>query len=200
MRPTFIPKPQILSKIYYKCHIIFQNCSAFKQILEILVSDWWNCVYFCVNLRKFWKYDPFLYQFLHWIGDHRYTRRLILRPISAARPQIDLCTKNPPPPDVSLMAKIKRVKWTPFKLVLRNSMMWAWGSLRWTENMVPLVARDWWRVGKPWTMIKIAHGCLFNEIMVIYYFFHSKSLYHGKDRKHKLAPGGEKVFSFTENY
>ena len=28
---------------------------------------------------------------------HRYTRRLILRPISAVRPWIDLCTKNPPP-------------------------------------------------------------------------------------------------------
>ena len=27
--------------------------------------------------------------------------------------------------------------------------------------------------------------------------FHSKSLYHGKDRKHKLAPGGEKVFSLV---
>ena len=33
-----------------------------------------------------------------WIRDHRYTcRRLILSPISATRPRIDLCTKNPPP-------------------------------------------------------------------------------------------------------
>ena len=33
------------------------------------------------------------------IRGHRYTRRLILGPISAARPQmIDLCTKNPPGP------------------------------------------------------------------------------------------------------
>ena len=39
---------------------------------------------------------PCLYQFLHWIRGHRYTRRLILRPISAARPRIDLCTKKPP--------------------------------------------------------------------------------------------------------
>ena len=30
------------------------------------------------------------------IRGHRYTRRLILRPISAARPRIDLFTKNPP--------------------------------------------------------------------------------------------------------
>ena len=27
---------------------------------------------------------------------HRYTKRLILKPISAARPRIDFCTKNPP--------------------------------------------------------------------------------------------------------
>ena len=63
---------------------------------EILVSDWWNWAHFRTNFRKFWKYDPYLYQFLHWIRGHRYTRRLILRPISAARPRIDLCTKNPP--------------------------------------------------------------------------------------------------------
>ena len=30
---------------------------------------------------------------------HHYTRRLILRPISAARPRIDLCTKNSPSRD-----------------------------------------------------------------------------------------------------
>ena len=29
-------------------------------------------------------------------GRHLYTRRLILQPILAAHPQIDLCTKNPP--------------------------------------------------------------------------------------------------------
>ena len=70
---------------------------AFKQISKILVSDWWNWAYVCTNLRKFWKYGPSLYQFLHWVRGHRYTKRLILRPISAARPRIDLCTKNPPP-------------------------------------------------------------------------------------------------------
>ena len=36
-------------------------------------------------------------QFLHWIRGHSYTRRLILQPISAACPRIDVCTKNPPP-------------------------------------------------------------------------------------------------------
>ena len=61
------------------------------------MSDWWNWAYFCANLWKFWTYDPCLYQFLHRIRGHHYTRRLILRPISAARPRIDLCTKNPPP-------------------------------------------------------------------------------------------------------
>ena len=39
MGPIFIPEPQILSKIYLKSHIIFQNCYAFKQISEMLVSD-----------------------------------------------------------------------------------------------------------------------------------------------------------------
>ena len=108
-RPIFIPnfaeneihfytRAQILSKIYLKCHNIFQNCEAFKQISEILVSDWWNWAYVRANLRKFWRYDSCLNQFLHWIRGHRYTRRLILRPILAARPRIDLCTKNPPPP------------------------------------------------------------------------------------------------------
>ena len=53
--------------------------------------------YFRANFGRFWKYDPCLYQLLHWIRGHRYTRRLILQPISAARPRIDLCTKNPPP-------------------------------------------------------------------------------------------------------
>ena len=49
-------------------------------------------------LRQFKKILKIcLYQFLLWVRGHRYTRRLILRPISAARPRIDLCTKNPPP-------------------------------------------------------------------------------------------------------
>ena len=51
-----------------KFHIIFQNHKAFKQILEILVSDWWNWAYFRDNFRQFWKYDPCLYQFLHWMS------------------------------------------------------------------------------------------------------------------------------------
>ena len=67
--------------------------------MQILVSDWWNWTYFHANFRKFWKYDPclYMYQFLLWIRGHCYTRRLILQPISAACPWIDLCTKNPPP-------------------------------------------------------------------------------------------------------
>ena len=51
---------------------------------------------FLHHFQKILKIRPCLYQFLHWIRGHRYTRRLILRPISAARPWIDLCTKKPP--------------------------------------------------------------------------------------------------------
>ena len=61
----------------------------------MLISDWWNWAYFRATFRKFWKYDPCLYQFLLWIRGHPYTRRLILWPISAARPRIDIRIKNP---------------------------------------------------------------------------------------------------------
>ena len=98
MRPIFILEPQILSKIYYKFHIIFQNCEVFKRISEIFVSDWWNWAYFHTNFRTIWKYDPCLHQFLHWIRGHRYTRRPILRPISAARPPERPLYYEPPPP------------------------------------------------------------------------------------------------------
>ena len=39
---------------------------------------------FAAILENFEYYDPCLYQFLHWIRGHRYTRRLILSPISAS--------------------------------------------------------------------------------------------------------------------
>ena len=92
MRPIFIPEPQIN---------FTKNFTLFSKIIvklssRFIVSDWWNWVYFRAKFWKFWKYDPCLYQFLHWIRGHHYTRRLILRPISAARPRIDLCTKNSP--------------------------------------------------------------------------------------------------------
>ena len=31
MRPVFKPDPQILSKFYLKCHIIFQNCGELSS-------------------------------------------------------------------------------------------------------------------------------------------------------------------------
>ena len=71
----------------------------------------WKCKIHMVKwahppLRKLWKYDPCLYQFLLWIRGHRYTRRLILRPISVARPRIDLCTKNPARGKLTLLKAI----------------------------------------------------------------------------------------------
>ena len=75
----------------------FPKLLSFQANFRNLVSDWWNWAYFRANFRKFLKYDPCLYQFLHWIlRSHRYTRRLILRPISAAHPRINLFTKKPP--------------------------------------------------------------------------------------------------------
>ena len=49
-----------------------------------------------VLLENFKNMTHVYTSFLHWIRGHPYTRRMILRPISAARPRIDLCTKNPP--------------------------------------------------------------------------------------------------------
>ena len=59
----------------------------------------------------------FIPGFLHWIRGHRYTRRLSLRPISAARPRIDLCTKKPPRAWVKVKVFIPgqsyRLMWAP---------------------------------------------------------------------------------------
>ena len=110
MRPIFIPESQILSKIYLKFHIIF----LFTQIVKL-----------SRKFQKFWCqidkirpiFTPILemfenmthvYQFLHWIRGHRYTRRLILRPISAARPRVDLCTKNPPGHNINIPDEMPR--------------------------------------------------------------------------------------------
>ena len=105
-RPIFIPNfvekwnpflyeslvnlKQILLKIFY---IVFY-IKLSSKFTKFFVSDWWNLAYFHT---KFWTYESCLFQFLHWIMCHPYTRRLILGTISAARPLIDLCTKNPHP-------------------------------------------------------------------------------------------------------
>ena len=66
MRPNFIPEPQIVN--FAENFTLFsKNCQAFKQILEILVWNWWIWAYFHANFRKFWKCDLCLYQFLHGI-------------------------------------------------------------------------------------------------------------------------------------
>ena len=105
-RPIFIP---ILSKngthfytraTNFKQNLLkilhLQHHSAFKQISEVLASDWWNLSYFCTNFRKFWKSDQSLCPVLQQKRGHLYTRWLILRPNSAARPWRP-CTKNPHP-------------------------------------------------------------------------------------------------------
>ena len=48
------------------------------------------------NLRKFWKIGPFIYQILHFIRGHSYTKRLILLAMLAAHPHRVFCTEYPP--------------------------------------------------------------------------------------------------------
>ena len=111
-RPIFIPEPQLLRKIYQKLLHFFPKLLSIQANLGNLVSDWWNWAYFRANFRNFWKYDPCLYQFLFWIRGHRFTRRLTLRPISAACPRIDLCTKKPPEHMPAIFHNAERKKYT----------------------------------------------------------------------------------------
>ena len=71
----------------------------------------------CQFRKKKWKCDPCLHQFLHWIRGHRYTRRLILRPISAKSPRIDLCTKTPPVCDTGKLVPYAVFKWSNSEVV-----------------------------------------------------------------------------------
>ena len=98
MGPIFIPEPQILSKISLNMSYHFPKLLSFQANFRNFGIRLMKSGLFSRQFKKIWKYYPCLYQFLHWIRGHRYTRRLILRPISAARPRIDLCTKNLPPP------------------------------------------------------------------------------------------------------
>ena len=61
----------------------------FSKIFLILSQFW-------PNLAKFWKIVPFIYQILHFIRGHSYTKRLILLPMLAAHPRRVFCTKYPP--------------------------------------------------------------------------------------------------------
>ena len=95
MRPIFAV-PQILSKIYLKISHYFPKFLSFQasfrnfgiRLMKLGLS---SCQFKII--LKIW---PMFIQFLQWIRGHRYTRRLILRPISVAHPWIDICTKNPP--------------------------------------------------------------------------------------------------------
>ena len=95
MRPIFLPEPQILSKIYKKIS------HYFSKIIKLSSKFWYQIdeigPIFTPILENFKDMtNVYTRTVLHWIRGHRYTRRLILRPISAARPRIDFYTKNSP--------------------------------------------------------------------------------------------------------
>ena len=56
-----------------------------------------------LNLSQFWfkfgKINPFIYQILHFIRGHSYTKRLILLPMLVAHPHRIFCTESPLHPD-----------------------------------------------------------------------------------------------------
>ena len=69
------------------------------------------------------------------IRGHLYTRRLILKPISAARPRIDLCTKNTPPNAWwSLELKVCKIvrsiciSWAKLKAMFSVQVFWYWSE------------------------------------------------------------------------
>ena len=107
MRPNFYTRAtnfkQNLPKISHHFPKLFKLSSKFKEF-------WYQIDetghIFAPILENFENMTHVKYQFLHWIRGHRFTRRLILRPISVARPRIDLCTKNPP--GIYLDSEIKK--------------------------------------------------------------------------------------------
>ena len=96
-KPNF---PKILTHFYTKNLDFRQNLTQFFEIFR----NFWK--FFNPKFMKFGqlgdkfekilKSDPSLYKFCNWKRGHSYTRRLILWPISAARPHTHFCTKNPP--------------------------------------------------------------------------------------------------------
>ena len=107
-RPVFIPNfAEKCEPFLYQSHKLqakfTKNVTLFSKIVKL-----------SSQFRKFWyqidEIGPILRQFKTILKTwpmfipvfalykgHCYTKRLILRPISAARPRIYLCTKNPPP-------------------------------------------------------------------------------------------------------
>ena len=63
----------------------------FKQNYE---NKFWKIL---ADFENFWKTTHFMYQILHFTWGHWCTRRLILQPIFATHPLMDLCTQTPPP-------------------------------------------------------------------------------------------------------
>ena len=99
--PIFIPNfPKILTNFYTKNLDFRQNLTQFFEIFR----NFWK--FFNPKFMKFGqlgdkfeeilKSDPSLYKLCNWKRGRSYTRRPILRPISAARPHTHFCTKNPP--------------------------------------------------------------------------------------------------------
>ena len=70
--------------------ILWEKIARFFQNFLIF---WAN---FGSNFGKFWKIHPFIYQMLHFIRVHLYTKRLILLPMLAARPRWVFFTEYPP--------------------------------------------------------------------------------------------------------
>ena len=78
-RPNFRPN-------FEHNHLIF---SKFYLTFEPILAQIW---------QKFWKFDPFIYQILHFVRGHLYMKRLILLPMLAACPRRVFCTEYPSPP------------------------------------------------------------------------------------------------------
>ena len=68
-------------------------------------------------MGNFSKINPFIYQILHFIRGHSYTKRLILLPMLAAHPCRVFCTKYPPPRN----SYYQLVSWD-LDLILTNCM------------------------------------------------------------------------------
>ena len=68
-----------------------KNCLIFPKFSFLFKSSA-NCG---SNLGKLWKMNPFVYQILHFIRGHSYTKRLILLPMLAACACKVFCTETP---------------------------------------------------------------------------------------------------------
>ena len=102
-----VPGPQILSKFT-------KNFTLFSKIVKLSskFEKFWYQIYgigpiFASSLENF---ENITNVYTRFCTD----RRLILQPISAARPQINLCTKNPLVPEY--VARVIAVRLSPFAI------------------------------------------------------------------------------------